>query len=45
MYATLMAAKVAGKGVSIRFYDHGSCSAIPSWADAGTLGWTILLTE
>jgi hypothetical protein len=45
MYATLVTAKTTGKKVSIRFYNYNSCSAIPPWADSGTLGWTILLTE
>lgn len=45
MYATLVAAKTAGKKVSIRFNDYSSCSAIPSWADPGVLGWTVLLID
>lgn len=45
MYATLVAAKAAGKKVSIRFHNYNSCSAIPAWADAGALGWTVLLTD
>lgn len=40
MYASLMAAYQTGKPVLIRFYDHAACAAIPSWADAGALGWT-----
>lgn len=43
MYAALTAAKVAGRSVQIRFYDHNSCAAIPAWAAPGTLGWTDLL--
>jgi hypothetical protein len=45
MYATLMAAKLSGKQMLIRFYDHASCGAIPSWTDAGTLGWTQVLQD
>jgi hypothetical protein len=45
MYATLMAAKLAGKSVLIRFYDYDTCSAVPAWGDAGTLGWTQLLLD
>ena len=45
MYATLMAAKLAGKKVLIRFYDHYSCYAVPSWRDAGRLGWSDLLID
>lgn len=40
MYASLMAAHQTGEPVLIRFYDHAACDAIPSWADAGALGWT-----
>lgn len=40
MYASLMAAYQTGKPVLIRFYDHAACDAIPSWANAGALGWT-----
>ena len=43
MYSTLMAAKVSGKKVLIRFYDHESCSSVPAWDNAGSLGWTKLL--
>jgi hypothetical protein len=45
LYATLMAAKLAGKRVLIRFYDHSSCMSIPTWADAGQLGWTEQLLD
>lgn len=45
MYATLVAARTTGKKVSIRFYDYNSCAAIPSWTNAGGLGWTVLLTD
>lgn len=45
MYASLMAAKVSAKKVYIRFYDYNTCSAVPEWGDAGTLGWTILFLE
>ena len=45
MYATLMAAKTSAKKVSIRFYNYDTCAAIPPYTDAGTLGWTVLLTD
>jgi hypothetical protein len=45
MYATLMAAKISGKGVLIRFLDYNACAAVPSWGNAGTLGWTQLLLD
>jgi hypothetical protein len=45
MYATLVAAKLAGKPVLIRFYDYSTCSAVPNWAPAGTLGWNQLLLD
>ena len=45
MYSTLMAAKLANKQVSIRFYDYENCASVPAWTNAGTLGWTILLTD
>lgn len=45
MYATLVTAKTTGKKVSIRFYDYNDCSAIPAWANSGSLGWTVLLTD
>ncbi len=45
MYSTLMAAKVSGKKVLIRFYDHDSCTDVPAWGNAGRLGWTQLLLD
>lgn len=42
MYNTLLTAKAMNKKVTIRFYDHATCAAVPSWANAGSLGWTIL---
>lgn len=45
MYATLMATKLAAKKVTIRFYDYISCSAVPAWANAGAMGWTVLLQD
>lgn len=45
MYATLLTAKATNKKVTIRFYDHNACSAVPAWANSGALGWTVLLTE
>jgi hypothetical protein len=45
MYATLMSAKLSGKRVLIRFYDHATCAAVPNWAPAGSLGWTQLLLD
>jgi hypothetical protein len=45
MYSTLALAKATGKKVLIRFYDHQSCTAIPSWAWAGQLGWTRVLID
>jgi hypothetical protein len=45
MYATLVAAKTTGKSVLIRFHDHGTCTAVPAWADAGALGWTMVLLD
>jgi hypothetical protein len=45
MYATLMAAKLAAKKVTMRFYDYTSCSSVPAWANAGALGWTVLLED
>ena len=45
MYATLMATKLSGKRVFIRFYDHATCAAVPNWAPAGTLGWTQVLLD
>jgi len=45
MYATLLTAKATNKQVLIRFYDHDSCTAVPSWANAGALGWTKVLLD
>lgn len=45
MFSVLMAARLSGKKVTIRFYDHDSCAAVPGWASAGTLGWTVLLHD
>ena len=45
MYATLMAAKLAGKRVLIRFHDHSACASVPSWAWAGQLSWTQVLLD
>src|SRR5258706_11593266 len=45
MYATLMAAKLTGKKVLIRFNDYNTCSAVPAWAPAGSVGWTQLLLD
>jgi hypothetical protein len=43
MYATLMTAKTTGEAVLIRFHDYSSCTAVPAWAAAGQLSWTMLL--
>jgi len=43
MFSTLLTAKTTGKKVLIRFQDYTSCSAVPAWANAGTVGWTQLL--
>lgn len=45
MDATLLLAKATGKQVLIRFYEHESCTAIPPWAGAGTLGWTQVMLD
>lgn len=45
MYATLVLAKSLGKKVTIRFYNHNTCTAVPSWGNAGPLGWTQLLVD
>lgn len=45
MYSTLTTAKVTGRKMKIRFYSHSDCSTIPSWQNAGTLGWTQLLLD
>lgn len=45
MYATLLTAKATNKQVNIRFYDYDSCSAVPSWGNAGALGWTQVLLD
>jgi hypothetical protein len=45
MYGTLMAAKLAGKRVTIRFYDHNSCASVPNWDLPGALGWNLLLLD
>lgn len=45
MYATLLTAKATNKRVLIRFNDYSSCSAVPAWADAGSLGWTQVLID
>lgn len=45
MYATLIAAKSTNKRVLMRFYDYDSCAAVPSWGNAGALGWTQLLLD
>lgn len=45
MYSTLMAAKMTKKKVLIRFNDAASCAAVPSWSNAGSVGWTRLLLD
>jgi hypothetical protein len=45
MYATLVAAKLAGKRVMFRFYSHATCAAVPNWAAPGQLGWNQLLLD
>jgi hypothetical protein len=45
LYATLMAAKLAGKSVLIRFHDYSSCASIPNWTEAGQLSWTQQLLD
>jgi hypothetical protein len=45
MYATLVAAKLAGKRVLIRFDDYSACTSVPSLAAAGQLGWNELLLD
>ena len=45
LYASLMAAKLAGKRVLIRFHDHESCTSIPNWTNAGQLSWTQMLLD
>jgi len=45
IYATLIAAKLTGKKVLMRFYDYATCDAVPAWANAGTVGWTQLLLD
>jgi hypothetical protein len=45
MYSTLALAKATGKRVTIRFYNYATCAAVPSWGNAGTLGWTQLLLD
>ena len=43
MYATLMAAKLTGKQVLIRFYNYSTCATVPSWGASGPMGWTMVL--
>lgn len=45
MYSTLALAKATGKRVTIRFYNYATCTAVPSWGNAGPLGWTQLLLD
>jgi hypothetical protein len=45
MYGTLMAAKLAGKRVLIRFDSYNSCTAVPAWDNAGALSWDQLLID
>lgn len=45
MYATLLASKFSGKRVLIRFNDYPSCGSVPSWGNAGSLGWTQLVLD
>lgn len=45
MYATLLASKLSGKRVLIRFNDYSSCGAVPSWGNAGSLGWTQVVLD
>lgn len=45
MYTTLLAAKATSKKVLVRFYDYDSCSAIPAWVNAGSLGYTRVLID
>ena len=40
MYASLLAAKTAGKRVLIRFYNYSTCASVPAWGNAGSVGWT-----
>lgn len=43
MYSTLMAAKLSGKKVLIRFYGQNSC-ALPGWTNY-PVGWTQVLAD
>jgi hypothetical protein len=45
MYATLLAATAANKQMLMRFYDYDSCASVPSWGNAGNLGWTKVLLD
>jgi hypothetical protein len=45
MYSTLLAAKLSGKKMKIRFYGYESCGSVPSWAYPGALGWTQVLLD
>jgi hypothetical protein len=45
MYSTLALAKATGKKVLIRFYNYDTCAAVPSWGNAGPVGWTQLLLD
>lgn len=45
MYASLLTAKATNKQVLIRFNDYDSCSSVPAWGNAGSLGWTKVLLD
>jgi hypothetical protein len=45
MYATLLASKLSGKRILIRFNDYSSCGSVPSWGNAGSLGWTQVVVD
>ena len=42
-WIALMAAKLTGKQVLIRFYNYSTCATVPSWAASGPMGWTMVL--
>lgn len=45
MYASLAAAKLAGKRVMIRFNDYSTCASVPNWDWAGSVGWNQLFLD
>src|SRR5688500_8298663 len=45
MYASLMAAKLAGKRVLLRFNNYSTCAGVSNWDHAGTLSWNRLFFD